>query len=165
MGNLLARLTGIFLLRLGPQDLPARIGLLVLMVTAYMVLSLIALAVGPSEANPFPPVIISVFLAMALSWIVLRLAGKSARWLQTVSALFGTAVLFRVLSFPLVPLAGPEAPAPLVILSLMLFFWSFAVDGHIYRHALDISLSTGVALAVTLFAVSYFILVNVTGPL
>ncbi len=165
MGNLSTRLIGIFLLRFGPQDLPSSGGLLALLIAAYMILTLITIHLGSMDFEPVPLVLLSVVLALGLSWIVLRLAGKTARWVQTITALFGAAVIFRLLNMPLVMVGDNGAPALLEIFALMLFFWSFAVDGHIYRHALELTLSMGIAVAVVLFAVSYFVLFSMVGSL
>ncbi len=165
MADIAARLIGIFLLRLGPQDLPASGVVLALVMAAYMILTWVALEMGPADFEVLPVILLSVVMAMGLCWGILRLAGKTARWLQTISALFGAAVVFRLLGLPMAIFGGEGGPGILELLSLALFTWSFVVDGHIYRHALDIALSMGIAVAVVLFAVSYFILYTMVGPL
>lgn len=164
MLNYFFRLIGIFLLRAGPQDLPARGSVLILTVLAYAVLAAVSITVGPSEQDPLPPVLASIVMTSVLSWLVLRVAGRAARWPQTVTALFGTNLFLRLMSLPLA-MAGESPPAPAALLGLAVFFWHFAVHGHIFRHALEVSFSFGVAVAVGLFAAGYFILTNIPGSL
>ena len=52
--------------------------------------------------------------------------------------------------------SGPEPlrPDPLTaIVFLFLLVWSFVVDAHIFRHALNVSFTAGFALATLTFAV------------
>lgn len=164
MADYFFRLLGIFLLRAGPQDLPARASVLILTVLAYAVLAGVSIVLGASEHDPLAPVLASIILTCVLTWLVLRVAGTSARWLQTVTALFGTSLFFRLINLPLA-MAGENPSAPAALLALGGFFWHFAVHGHIFRHALEVSFSFGVAVAVGLFAAGYFILINVPGLL
>jgi hypothetical protein len=41
---------------------------------------------------------------------------------------------------------------------MVLFFWSLAVDGHIYRQALSSKMGTGLLVAVTIFAINFILL-------
>lgn len=158
------RLIGIFLLRAGPQHLPARSSVLILTVLAYAVLAGVSIILGPSEQDPLPPVLASIVMTGVLTWLVLRTAGREMRWLQTATALFGTSLFFRLMNLPLA-MAGENPPAPAALLALVAFFWHFAVHGHIFRHALEVSFSFGIAVAVGLFAAGYFILINIPGLL
>ncbi len=165
MLNLIARLVGIVLLRLGPQDLPAGRPTLVACMTLYVIITSISLGTGQRAENPVAILLLAAALPLVMCWIVLRLRGKLVRWPQTVSALFGTSALLSILSVPVRLAAGAEPSAVIALFLLATFFWSFAVDGHIWRHALEVSFSTGLALAVILFAASLFIIQSLAGPL
>lgn len=157
-----SRLLAIFLLRSGPQDLPARSGVLILTVLVYAVLASVSISLGPSGRDPLAPVLSSIGLTCILTWAVLRTVGRQARWLQSVIALFGTSIIFRMLNLPLA-MAGEEPSVFAVLLAFGVFFWSFAVNGHIFRHAMEVSFALGVGIAVGLFALSYFILTSIPG--
>jgi hypothetical protein len=102
---------------------------------------------------------------MILTWIVLGLRKKTSRWEQTLSALYGTSALLTLLSLPLNVQTGAEPIPPVVLLSLVIFLWSFAVDAHIWRHALDTNFAQGLAVAMIMFLISFGIISSVAGPL
>lgn len=165
MPEFLSRLVGILLLRAGPQDLPAGPGPLMLAMTLYVLATTVSLSLGEGPGNPILTLVLAVFLPLILARIVLGLRGHPARWGQTVSALFGTSGLLSLLSLPMAAAAGTEPDALLTIVSLVVFFWSFAVDAHIWRHALGVSFAAGLAVAVILFALSIYIITSIAGPL
>jgi hypothetical protein len=165
MLNLIARLLAIVLMRLGPQDLPAGRSTLIACIVLYALITSISLASGETPENPVAILLLAVSLPLVMSWIVLRLRNQTGRWLQTVSALFGTSAVLSMLSLPVSLTAGAEPSALLALILLATFFWSFAVDGHIWRHALNVTFSTGLALAAILFAASLFIIHSLAGPL
>ena len=58
--------------------------------------------------------------------------------------------------FVLLLQSDPEINQPLLGLAWFgIFIWSLAVDAHIYRHALAISMSLGMLVTVILLAASY----------
>lgn len=165
MSKLLFQLAAIVLLRGGPQDLPAGRAWLAICVLLYLVVTTLSFSAREGPDNL--PVILglAVILPMILCWIVLKLGNKLPRWEQTLSALFGTSALMSLLTLPISLAGGSEPPPPLALAMLAAFFWSFAVDAHIWRHALQVSFSTGLALAVVLFAATLFVINTLAGPL
>lgn len=165
MLKLLSYLAAIVMLRQGPQDLPAARSLLPTCLTLYLVITLVSFGTGQRPENLPMVMALAVALPLALSWIVLKLANHLARWEQTVSALFGTSALLSAVSLPVSLMAGTEPTPPLALMLLGVFFWSFAVDAHIWRNALQVSFATGLALAVILFSVTLFVINTLAGPL
>ncbi|SRR6056297_1092229 len=165
MTALIQRLLGIVVLRYGPQDIPAGTSVLLATVAIYMVSAAVSLNMGSPSGSPTMILLLATGLPMALTWILLSTKGKTSRWEQTLSALYGTSALLSLLSLPLNIPTGAE-PLPLVVLlSLVIFLWSFAVDAHIWRHALDISFAAGLAVAMIMFLISFGIISSVAGPL
>jgi hypothetical protein len=168
MSEFVSRLLGVMMLKHGPQDLPAGTLPLLAATILYVAATGLSLSIGESPDNAAGILLLAVALPLVLTRIVLALRKRPARWIQTVTALFGTSGLLSLLSLPLALSAegASASPAPiLTIASLVLFFWSFAIDGHIWRHALDTSFAAGLAVAVVLFAVSMYVITTLAGPL
>jgi hypothetical protein len=151
----------IVLWRRGPQDLPVSSLLLGLAVAAYVVVSVLQLALLDEPAAAWIVfVVLDPLLLAAGLWLLLRLFGKTGRFVQSATAVFGTgAVLGFGLFLPVQWLLGsaglgPESPvAGLAALALVVVF--ALVTGRILKLATDTSLVTGVALAL-----AYFLLIN-----
>lgn len=149
----------ICLLRRGPQDLPRSTLLL------YLVLGLYALA-GVMLALAYQPIPSAIALSLtdtallsAMTGLLLYLYGRTARVVQTLSALAGTGFLLALAA--LVPTwwwttaraSGADASlAPLALLALVV--WSIAVAGHILRHALSAPFPIGLIVAVVFYWLS-----------
>lgn len=156
------------MLRSGPQDLPAGTRPLTLALACYIAATALSLSLSNNEGGPAHPIAalaLATLLPMILVRIVLGLRERAARWGQTITALFGCSALISLLSIPLSASSGSEPDPALVVASLVLFFWSFAVDAHIWRHALDTSFAVGLAVAVILFTISMYIITSIAGPL
>jgi hypothetical protein len=158
VGALIRRLLDVLRLRSGPQDLPPGWTLAATLSMAYIAQGfLTGQALEESDIAARSLLAISVqFLAIAL---LLRFKNLSARLPQTITTLAGTGLIFGFLSIFLVRQADPESEQPLLALVwFSVFLWSIAVDGHIYRHALSITMSMGVLVAVMIFTVNLFLL-------
>jgi CDP-diglyceride synthetase len=95
---------------------------------------------------------LDVLIMILFSWSVLRLTKKSARYLQTLTALAGTGAVLGLVGLPLIQQAarahtGEEPAATLVVGWLMLLVWSISVQAHIYRHALSTRYGVGLLVA------------------
>lgn len=158
MLDLLTRLAFIVALRLGPQDLPVGNRVLLACLGLYALVTGISLIDSSREIHPALLLSIALAVPLALSWIVLKSRGLTARWEQTVSALFGSSAVLSILTLPLNLLSGEQPPALLAFVLLLVFFWSFAVDAHIWRHALNVAYSTGLAVAAIFFGITLIVL-------
>lgn len=162
---LLSRLLDIIFLRRGPQDLPAGRSVVLACLAFYVLIAAIALNVGRTPANPTAVLVLATALPLLLVWIVLKLRDRVMRWEQTLSALYGTSAILSLVTLPINMNAGSEPSAPVLIISLGVFFWSFAVDAHIWRNALDTSFGAGLAVAMLLFILTFSIISSLAGPL
>jgi hypothetical protein len=165
MAELLSRLVGLLMLREGPQDLPPGSGPLILAIAMYAGVNALAMQIAGTPDSPYAMLALAIVLPLVLVRIVLTLKGHAARWAQTLTALFGAGALLSALTLPLGVFAGESPSAPLAVVSLVLFIWSFAVDAHIWRHALDSSFAVGLAVAVVLFAISISLINWLAGPI
>ena len=165
MSHLFSRLISIIALRQGPQDLPAGRSVVLGMLAFYVLIAALSLNLGRTPESPTAVLLLATGLPLVLVWIVLRLKDRVSRWEQTVSALYGTSALLSLISLPLNLDPGAEPAPGLVLISLLLFLWSFAVDAHIWRNALDTSFAAGLGVAMILFIFTFGIISSVAGPL
>ncbi len=165
MNSLLSCLLAIVLLRRGPQDLPAGRSTLLACLSLYVLIAALSLNTGRVPENPTAVLILAAGMPLLLVWIVLRLRDRVSRWTQTLSALYGTSALLSLLTLPLNFHATSEPSGAMVLISLVVFFWSFMVDAHIWRHALDTRLAGGFAVAMLLFVFTYSLISSLAGPL
>ena len=143
----------IALLRRGPQDLPASRLLLALTVGAFLAVHFAVSSLLPPDSRW--PGILVVATLFTLLWyvLVLRLAGRPERTLQTTTAVFG----FQTVLTPLVDSCawlvrrvGEDSPwqLPFMCALLLLFAWVIAANSHIVKAALDWSATSSVALVI-----------------
>ena len=158
MSRVIFQLLDILRFRAGPQDLPSAWSLAILLALAYMSQGYIAdHLLEDTEASPRSMVSVVIqFLATAL---LLQVRRQWSRFAQTVTALSGTGLFFGAVSIFIVTRANPETSNPgLALFWLAAFVWSVAVDAHIYRHALSITMSLGVLVAVLIFGLNFFLI-------
>jgi hypothetical protein len=161
MGLILARLTDILRLRSGPQDIPAGWNLAFVLAIAYIAQGFLADQIlGDSETAPRSLFAISIqFLAIA---ILLNIRKQADRLPQTLSALAGVGLIFGVFSIILIYQADTQKNQPtLALVWFAVFLWSLAVDAHIYRRALSTTMSTGVLVAVMIFAANFILIKSI----
>ncbi len=150
----------IILWRRGPQDLPASRFLVWITLSAYLLVTVLQLAVLHEPAATWLFfLIVDPLLLMGTVWLVLKLYGRSARFNQTTSAVLGCAALLGLLVY--LPLhlflignlsdtnSGAAQLAALFELTLFAL-----VMGRIIERATESSMFTGIAVALTYFFVS-----------
>jgi hypothetical protein len=159
----------IIMQRRGPQDLPASGLLLGLSVAVYALVGVVLLSFYISEPGLlFAELAINIAVVAGFYTLVLAIRGFSARLLQTLTALFGCDAILSAFTVPFHgwhSMLEPDSPVgvlPLVGISLLLF-WTFAVAGHILRHALEIPLPGGVLVAMAQFAVGVGVTAKLLG--
>lgn len=169
MSELITRLIrttmNIALLKQGPQDMPPGTVALMLAVSFYVVAVCLSFSLGRVPDHALATVLLSISLPALSTAIVLWVCRRSQRWPQTLAALFASGGLLTVLSIPLS--AGSSAQPGLLaaLAGLTIFVWSFAIDAHIWRHALDVSFAAGLAVAAILFFVSIYFISTIAGTL
>ncbi len=143
----------ILVLRQGPQDLPASGLLLALTIAAYAAVNALLSGVFPTAQDW--PLMLLVDVGFLLLWnaLLLKLAGRPERTVQTTTAVFGYQLLLTPLLIPLQWLAqhfhGNQTwEAPLVLVNLVLLVWLVAANARIVSAALEWSLAAGFALVV-----------------
>jgi len=159
--DIILKLLDIMRLRGGPQDLPAQMplarNLAVVLTMAYVAEGFIADSIL-GEPDTAPRSLLAITVQFIMIAALLNWRGLAARFLQTIAALAGVGLLFGFLSVLLISQmeAGQNQPL-LALVWITAFGWSLAVDAHIYRHALSITMSQGVLVAVIIFALNLVI--------
>jgi len=163
MQELLRVFWDIALFRRGPRDVPASRLLLAVAAAGYVATSAVQslLLFGPPLAveRGFA----DLALTVAVFWTALALRRRGYRFLQTLTAMLGTGTL---LSLPMIAMlivrrevADAAAVALLLsVASVPLLVWYLFVVGHIVRHALEVPLFTGMAVAMTYIVLGYLLI-------
>lgn len=162
MSALLRLLLDLCRLRIGPQDLPHSLSIARALVVLSLAIDLLYAALLEVGQLALPRLLLTLALLLGVPWLLLRWRGLGARYLQTLTALAGSGVLFKLALLPLamaiadLPLPQtPEqlAPAQVLVgwLTLALLSWKLVVNAHIFRHALDLRFGFGLLVALSVF--------------
>jgi hypothetical protein len=162
MNRLIGTLFGICLLRRAPQDLPYSPRLTQGLLLLAVGVDLLAMRLFEEDPHALPRGLLSIALLLGLPWLMLSWRGRSARYAQTLAAFLGTGLLFTLAIVPLLlatqalpePVAGASPRATDVLMRGALFAlvgWKLAINGHVWRHALDWPPLFGLPFAFALF--------------
>ncbi|HXQ31642.1 MAG TPA: hypothetical protein VN790_06725 [Steroidobacteraceae bacterium] len=153
----------IALFRRGPRDVPASWLLLAIVAAVYAATSSLqsVLLFGPRLAVERG--LADLALTAALFWTALALRRRGHRFLQTLTAMLGTGTLLSVpmITMLIVRRELTDAGAVALLLSVAsvpLLVWYLFVVGHIVRHALEVPLFTGMAVAMTYIVLGYLLI-------
>jgi len=168
MFALFDRFVEICLLRKGPQDLPASAVLLRLVILFYVLSGLLVLMVGRTFADLFSIILLialDIVILSGLIYAILQVLGFLSRFLQTLTALFGTGTLLQLLILPLavwMESVGIDSTGVVLpwLLSQLLLIWSLVITGFILQQAFSVS-----RLAGLLYAFGYMIISLTLGSL
>jgi hypothetical protein len=139
----------------GPQDVPAAKALLQLLAILYMAISFLVLILNMDAATALMQSIVETLLVLGFPWLLLNLARKPARYLQTVTALLGCDILISLCALPALSSLSVE-PTPLGLAAVfMLMIWNWLVTGYIFKHALSQPFLFGIGVALLYFLLSY----------
>lgn len=167
MKHWLTTLWHIALMRAGPQDLPAGSSSPVLALVMY---STVVLVSGLTDAHTaglaenIVSMLVTIILPLIVAGSILAARHRPARFGQTVAALFGTGALISLINVPLWFSTQTPIPMPLAVLALIGLFWSLAVDGHIWRNALDCAYAGGLMVAVVILLLQLFVFQAMGNP-
>ena len=163
MSALFRLLLDLVRLRIGPQDLPFSLPLARALVVLSLALDLATSLLLGASALVVPRLLLSAALLLGVPWLLLGWRGHRNRYLQTLTALAGVGVLFKLAMLPLalaiadlpVPQTPEQlAPAQVVVgwLTLALLSWRMVVNAHVFRHALDLRFGMALLLVLAVFA-------------
>jgi hypothetical protein len=153
MKELIQLFTQIALLRRGPQDVPASLFLLGMTIVGYFGINFLVSSLMPPIKGW--PAHLAVDVVFTLVWyvVLLRLAGRSERTLQTTTAVFG----FQAVLSPLLVISewlmlrfaqDTTWQLPVALIWLMLVIWVIAANSHVVKAALEWSSAASVFLVI-----------------
>jgi len=140
------------LLRRAPQDDPLSYSALQWSLAAYVVMDLLQARTSSDWPVSLGMTLLDTLVMVLFAWTVLLLMKKSARLVQTLTALAGTGTILGIVGLPLILQAAQtraqDGPPGILLLGwVLLLVWSIAVQAHIFRHALSTGYGGGLLLA------------------
>ena len=170
MKELIQLFTEIALLRRGPQDLPASLLLLALTIVGYSGINfLVSSLMPPIKGWPEAHLVLDVAFTLVWYVVLLRLAGRSERTLQTTTAVFG----FQAVLSPLLVVSdwlmlrfAKDATwaLPVALIWLTLIIWVIAANSHVVKAALEWSSPASVVLVILQIVAGQFVLLALFPP-
>lgn len=150
--NFLKTLLNICLLKAKPQDLPASQQILVLSFIAAVVTQLLS---SRPESKPAQDLLLSSLqygLYALIIWMLLNYKNKSARYVQSMTALFGTSALIQIIASPILRKIDPADITSLSqnskLLLMLILIWGFVITVTILKETLESTVGQAIFLAV-----------------
>lgn len=153
MKEIIQLFTQIALLRRGPQDLPASVLLLVITALAYFVVNFAVIGLLPALKGWDGHPLLDIAFIFAWYYVLLRLAGRSERNLQTTTAVLGFQTVLAppvlISNWLVLRFAQDQTwQLPVALMFLMLLVWVIAANGHVVKAALEWSSLASVGLVI-----------------
>jgi len=153
------KLLALLFLKAAPQDLPYSPGVVIQLLVFYIVSSVVVLQTTLSPDSLYAGILLGLLVQYVFTYAVLGALNKSARLMQTFSALIGVSLLFNVLSWPVFSVLADNAASEALkstmsLLFLLLISWEVLVKAHIFKHALEMKMFGALALSFSLFFIS-----------
>ena len=147
------------LLKSAPQDLPCSVGLMWRVIFLYLISGMVVVGGMVEPSLAMARMLLNIGIILFFSYVLLSSLNLKARFVQTITALIGTGIVFNLLAWPVLNYGDIEqaSAAAMQILSLvvlMLISWEILVTAHIFRNALNTKMTQAVLLSMALFFVS-----------
>lgn len=147
------------LLKTAPQDLPYSISLMARVILLYLISGIVVVGGTVEFSLALARILLNICIILFFSFVLLSVLNLRARYVQTITALIGTGIIFNLLAWPILSYGDIEqsSSAAIQILSLlvlMLISWEILVTAHIYRNALNTKMTQAVLLSMALFFIT-----------
>jgi hypothetical protein len=139
--------------RKGPQDLPASYLVLVLTVLGNWLIRYGVCSVMPPTQQWRLHLLIEIAFTLAWYAVLLRTVGKSERFVQTATAIFGYQLLLVPVWIVFINLSGRLKPedalyVPVVLFALALAIWIIRAGSYVLKAALELPIAICVVLTI-----------------
>lgn len=143
-------------LKSAPQDLSYSKTLLVRAVMFYILSGILVLQSTENPDDLIAGLFLGLFIHYVFVYSVLAAMQRLARFVQTFSAIVGVAVIFNLMTWPVIMVLADtsysdEQRSSATLLFLALLGWEVLVKAHILRHALEMKMLGALALSFSLF--------------
>lgn len=155
MYSLLKLFFDICIFKKGPQDIPSSKWLFRVLILTYASISFIILFIDNSFAKTFQQAVVGTVFILLASKVILIIANKSERYLQTTCALLATDSLISFFAIPAMATLILEGTDLAFLSVLLLMLWHWLVTGHVFKHALQKPFTFGLGVAFLYILVSY----------
>ncbi len=149
----------IILLRKGPEDLPSSAVLLAFAGLLWcLTFALAYLAFDWLNSTRLVIAAAASLLAIGAYQFLLMITGRSARTLQTQTALIGCGSVISLVYIALLVLSGrfdQQVAVTLEVVAQLVSLWSVPVKGHIIGRAIDVHWYVGIGIAGSVFILQY----------
>jgi hypothetical protein len=157
--SVLQKLLALMILKSAPQDLPYSPQFAVQMAIVYIFSGLVVLQSTLSPDDMLAGLLLGLFVQLVFTYLVLRALNRSARFVQTISAMLAVSILFNLLSWPVFIVVADAAAteglkATMSLMFLLIISWEVLVKAYIFRHALEMKMLSALALSFSLFFIS-----------
>ena len=157
--SVLQKLLALMILKSAPQDLPYSPQFAVQMAIVYIFSGLVVLQSTLSPDDMLGGLLLGLFVQLVFTYLVLRALNRSARFVQTISAMLAVSILFNLLSWPVFIVVADAAAteglkATMSLMFLLIISWEVLVKAYIFRHALEMKMLSALALSFSLFFIS-----------
>lgn len=147
MYELLKLFFDISLFKKGPQDIPDSNWLLRLLIVINIFISFLIIILSSNIVDTVLQVLLGVLLILGSSWIILYVAKKLHRYLQTACALIGTDTLISFFALPAMATLIGQGTLIAFIAIVILMLWHWLVTGHIFSQTLEQPFSFGLGIS------------------
>jgi len=146
------RILVIMFLKAGPQHLPYSVSLLAILTFLYLASGVLVLTTAMSSGQAVANMLLDIVVLYAFSYFCLSLLRFKARYVQMVSALTGLGTAYHLLAWPLFILIHnmqeqDQGVRIAALLMLLLISWQVLVFAHVFRHAMQMSMTRAIALS------------------
>ncbi|MES0326758.1 MAG: hypothetical protein ABUK13_01085 [Gammaproteobacteria bacterium] len=147
------------LLKTAPQDLPYSTGLMGRVIFFYFISGIVVVGGMVESSLAMGRMLLNIGIIFFFSYVILSSLNLMTRFVQTMTALIGTGIVFNLLAWPVLIYSNMEpasefAEPLLSVVVLMLISWEILVTAHIFRNALNTKMTQAVILSMALFFVS-----------
>lgn len=155
----LQKLLSLLILKTAPQDLSYSLHYTVRLAVVYIFSGLIVLQTTLAPDDILAGMMLGLAIQYMFTYSVLRGLNRSARMMQTFSAILGVGILFNLMSWPIFAVLSDEMAtetmkSSMSLLFLLLISWEVLVKAHIFKHALEMKMFSALALSLSLFFIS-----------
>lgn len=163
---LLQRFFQICLFKAGPADLPASHWFLKLVCLMYFAVGVLVSHIDHDWNASLAASFSDTLLLLAVVWLLLYLRRLPGRFLQTATAMAGTGAIMGLLGLPIFWIYRQVEPhgqltSLVLLLVLILMFWSLFITAHIFRNALGIRPGMA-AIATVAYTILSLVVVGLT---